>query len=408
MTAEFDVIVWGASGFTGQLVAEYIAENYGIGNELRWAIAGRQKDKLEALRSTLVGNGEADSLPILIADSNNRESLDELVSKTKVICTTVGPYALYGTALVEACAESGTDYCDLTGEVQWMNRIIKNYEEKAKQTGARIVHTCGFDSIPSDLGTYFAQEEMMKQQHVYAKKVTARMGRSSGGASGGTIASLLNVLDEAKKDPSIRRVMGDPYSLCPPSLVPGKDKSDQSTFKYDSTFSQWTSPFIMAAINGRVVRRSNAMLEYRWGEDFQYDEAQLCKSLIKAIFATAAMGIGMGLVSLAPTRNFVEKRLPKPGEGPDAAARERGFFEMFLHAFHPSDKKKDLRVKVTGDRDPGYGSTSKMLAESAICLALDEKQSEGGIWTPSSAFGFLLIDRLIKNAGLNFELTPTD
>ena len=408
MIAEFDVIVWGASGFTGRLVAEYIAENYGIGRELRWAIAGRQKGKLEALRTTLVGNDEVDSLPILIADSSNRKSLDALVRQTKVICTTVGPYALYGTALVEACVEAGTDYCDLTGEVQWMHRIIESQEDKAKETGARIVHTCGFDSIPSDLGTYFAQEKMMERQHVYAKKVTARMGRSSGSASGGTIASLLNVLDEAKKDPAIRRVMGDPYSLCHPSSIRGKDGSDQSSFKYDTTFSQWTSPFVMATINGRVVRRSNALLNYRWGEDFQYDEAQLCKSLSKAIFATAAMGIGIGLVSFAPTRNLVEKRLPKPGEGPDEAARIRGFFEMFIHTSHPDDAEKDLRVKVTGDRDPGYGSTSKMLAESAICLALDEKLSAGGIWTPSSALGSLLIDRLIKNAGLSFELVPID
>ena len=408
MIAEFDVIVWGASGFTGRLVAEYIAENYGIGRELRWAIAGRQKGKLEALRTTLVGNDEVDSLPILIADSSNRKSLDALVRQTKVICTTVGPYALYGTALVEACVEAGTDYCDLTGEVQWMHRIIESQEDKAKETGARIVHTCGFDSIPSDLGTYFAQEKMMERQHVYAKKVTARMGRSSGSASGGTIASLLNVLDEAKKDPAIRRVMGDPYSLCHPSSIRGKDGSDQSSFKYDTTFSQWTSPFVMATINGRVVRRSNALLNYRWGEDFQYDEAQLCKSLSKAIFATAAMGIGIGLVSFAPTRNLVEKRLPKPGEGPDEAARIRGFFEMFIHASHPDHAEKDLRVKVTGDRDPGYGSTSKMLAESAICLALDEKLSAGGIWTPSSALGSLLIDRLIKNAGLSFELAPID
>ena len=252
------------------------------------------------------------------------------------------------------------------------------------------------------------QEEMLNRNQTYAKEVIARMGRSSGSASGGTIASLLNVLDEAKEDPSIRKVMGDPYSLCPPSSIPGKDGSDQSTVKYDSIFKQWTAPFVMAAINGRVVRRSNALLKYRWGEEFQYNEAQLCKSLSKAILATTAMGIGMGLMNFALTRNIVEKRLPKPGEGPDEKARNDGFFEMFIHASHPHDSMKDLRAKVTGDRDPGYGSTSKMLAESAICLALDEKKSEGGIWTPSSALGSQLIDRLIKNAGLTFELVPID
>ncbi len=408
MTEKFDVIVWGASGFTGRLVAEYLAENYGINKNLRWAIAGRDRNKLEALRSTLSPQIETKNLQIFIADSNDRGSLDNLVSQTKVMCTTVGPYALLGTQLVEACVESGTDYCDLTGEVQWMHRIIKSYEGRARQTGARIVHTCGFDSIPSDLGTFFIQQEMFSQHQIYAKKVVARMGRSSGSASGGTIASLLNVLDEAKNDPSIRRIMGDPYSLCPPTSKLGKDGSDQSTFKYDSVFKQWTAPFIMAAINGRVVRRSHARLEYRWGEDFQYNEAQLCKSLIRSVLATIAMGIGIGLVSFAPTRALVEKRLPKPGEGPDEATRINGFFEMFIHASHPNDPGRDVRAKITGDRDPGYGSTSKMLAESAICLALDERKTGGGIWTPSSALGSQLIDRLIEKAGLTFDLISVD
>ncbi len=407
MEDNLDLIIWGATGFTGRLVTEYLAANYGINKELRWGIAGRQKKKLEILRASLSLDDTTDSLPIFIADSHDQGSLDKLVSRTKVVCSTVGPYAIHGSPLVKACAVSGTDYCDLTGEVQWMVRMMESCEDEAIQSGSRIVHNCGFDSIPSDLGTYFLQEKMLAASQTYANKIIARMGKSSGSASGGTIASLLNVLDEAKEDPSVRRIMGDPYSLCPQGSKSGKDGSDQSTLKYDPIFKQWTAPFVMAAINGRVVRRSNALLKYRWGHDFQYNEAQLCNSMLKALLASVGMGAALASVSFPITRKIIQKRLPKPGEGPNEEARMRGFFEMNLHACHPDDPEKDLRAKVTGDQDPGYGSTSKMLGEAAVCLAKDARKTDGGIWTPSSAFGSRLIDRLVKNAGLTFDLVAS-
>ena len=401
---DFDLILWGATGFTGSLVAEYLATRYGVDGDLKWAIAGRNQRKLEKVRADILPEKARQHLAIFAADSQDQRSLDALARRTRVICTTVGPYARYGTPMVEACATAGTHYCDLTGEVQWMARIIASQRERAEASGARIVHTCGFDSIPSDMGTYFLQQAMLEKHGVAASRVKCRVGRSSGTFSGGTVASMLNVLDEAKRDPTVREVMADPYSLYPVDAAPGVDGPDQTTVIYDPSFHQWTCPFVMAAINGRVVRRSNALLGFPWGSDFAYDEAQLCKSRGAAVATTLAMGAGMGALAFPPTRKIMERFLPEPGEGPNREAREKGFFEMFLHAAHPEDPTKDLRARVTGDMDPGYGSTSKMLAEAAVCLAKDPLEVGGGIWTPASAMGAALLARLRANAGLTFDL----
>jgi len=404
---EFDVIVLGASGFTGRLVVEYLLSTYGVDGDLKWAMAGRNKSKLEEVRALYLADKQRESLPIIIADSQDENSLAELAAKTRVLCTTVGPYALYGTPVVAACAEAGTHYCDLTGEVHWMAKVIAHYQQAAEKSGARIVHTCGFDSIPFDLGTWFLQDAMQSKHGVAAREVKTRIGRFSGTASGGTIASILTMLDEAKNDPSIVQSMEDPYSLNPVGVARGPDGPDQSGACFDPDFNQWTSPFIMAVVNMRVVRRSNALLDFPWGEDFSYGEAVLCKSRFQAVSNALSGKAGMAALSMGPTRKLAQRFLPKPGEGPSQHTREKGFYEIFFHGVHPDDKSKDMRLKVTGDMDPGYGSTSKMLAEAAVCLAKDDIQVGGGFWTPASAMNVKLIDRLVNSAGLTFEITPS-
>ena len=401
---EFDVVVLGASGFTGRLVVEYLLSTYGTGGELKWAIAGRNKAKLEEVRALYLADKQRDALPILIADSQDEDSLAQLVAKTRVLCTTVGPYALYGTPVVAACAAAGTHYCDLTGEVHWMAKLIPAYQKVAEESGARIVPTCGFDSIPFDLGTWFLQDAMQSKHGVAAREVKTRIGRFSGAASGGTIASILTMLEESGNDPSVADAMTDPYSLNPEGAARGPDGPDQTDSRFDPDFDQWTSPFIMAVVNMRVVRRTNALLGFPWGKDFSYGEAVLCKSRYQSVRNVMSGKIGMAALSMGPTRKLAQRFLPKPGEGPSQHTREKGFYELFFHGVHPDDKSKDMRLKVTGDMDPGYGSTSKMLAEAAVCLAKDDIQVGGGFSTPASAMNRKLIDRLVKNAGLTFEM----
>ncbi len=397
---EFDIVLLGASGFTGRLVAEYLLATYD--ESLRWAMAGRNQGKLEAVAEEL---GAAGQIPILVADTNDQSALDELAGKTRVICTTVGPYALYGSGVVEACVKSGTHYCDLTGEVQWMRRMIDTWQSDAEASGARIVHTCGFDSIPSDLGVLFLQNAMKKAHGVAAQQVKYRAAGFAGGFSGGTIYSMINMMEEMQKDPSLRKVMGDPYALNPAGSHKGDDKPDQLGAIYDEDFDRWTLPFVMAAINTRVVRRSNALMGNAYGEDFRYDEATLAgesQGALSSKLAAGAMTGGTAVLAIPPLRAVAKLFLPKPGEGPDQEAREKGYFDILLHGKHPTDSNKDMRAQVTGDRDPGYGSTSKMLAESAVCLAYDDLDVGGGFWTPASAMGQTLIDRLVESAGLTF------
>lgn len=404
---EFDIIVWGATGFTGQLVVEYLAETYGVDGELRWAIAGRNRNKLESVRQSCLADGQHDQLPILIADSNDPDSLATLVQKARVICTTVGPYAKYGTTLVESCVEAGTHYCDLTGEVQWMARVIPQYQKAAEASGARIVHTCGFDSVPFDMGNWYLQQVMLERHGVYAQQVKARVGRNRGAASGGTIASVLNMMEEAQNDPSVRREVANPYALYPAGTPAGRDGPDQVSAKFDADFNQWTSPFIMAAINTRVVRRSNALLGFPWGESFRYDEATLNTSRYQATRNTIAGGIGMVALALGPTRKLAQRFLPKPGEGPTRDQREAGYYEVFFRGIDSQNPQKEITISVSGDLDPGYGSTARMLGEAAMCLAKDELTVGGGFWTPASALAGKYLDRLTSSAGLTFKVVDS-
>lgn len=407
---EFDVILWGATGFTGKLVAEYLLQTYGVGGTLRWAIGGRNPSKLEELRAALsAGAGvDASALPIVVGDANDAPAIGAIARRARVICTTVGPYARYGSPLVAACVEQGTDYCDLTGEVQWMRRMIDTHQAAAEGSGARIVHTCGFDCIPSDMGVFFLQREMQARHGIPSAHIKFRVKGFSGGASGGTIASMMNMLDEAGRDPEVWRVLGHPYGLNPEGERRGPDGSDQAGPAYDAEFRQWTGPFVMAAVNTRVVRRSNALMGFPYGREFRYDEATLMGSgaagLIKAAGMTAGLGGAMLAMRLGPLRRLAARRLPKPGEGPSREQREKGFFDVRLWAQHPSDPAKSLWARVTGDRDPGYGSTAKMLAESAVCLATDDLAVGGGFWTPAAALGEPLLGRLQQSAGLSFAI----
>jgi short subunit dehydrogenase-like uncharacterized protein len=405
---EFDVVFLGATGFTGQLVVEYVFNNYGLDSDFKWAIAGRNQNKLENIARKVAGD-DANQIPMIITDTNDETSVTELVQRTKVVCTTVGPYAMYGNELVKACAINGTHYCDLTGEVQWMRRMIDLYETTAQSTGARIVHTCGFDSIPSDLGVHFAQSQMKKVHGLYANEVKCRIGKTKGGMSGGTVASMMNMMEEMKTDPSLKVLLADPYSLNPVNTPPGSDTQDQVGALYDLDFKQWTAPFVMAAINTRVVRRSNALMNFIYGNDFKYSESMLVgngpSGYMKAM-AVAGVSALMALVSaFDPTRSLAKPMLPAPGEGPSKETIETGFFniELLAKGQNADGKRASVRIEVTGDKDPGYGATCKMLAESAICLAKDELETEGGIWTPASAMGDVLIQRLQKNAGMTFE-----
>ena len=381
---QYEIILYGASGFTGELVAEYLGADH---PDLRWAIAGRNQQKLEALRLRL-GLPE---LPILIADSHNSEQLATLARQTQTVISTVGPYAQYGTPLLETCAREGTHYCDLTGEAQWMAAVFEGINPIAQASGARLIHCCGFDSIPSDLSVYFLQQQFKERFGRYASHVSGRMGRAAGGVSGGTVASLMFVAEQASKDTRIRETVMDPYALYPADVTPGDDVPDQAGIAWDENFESWTGPFVMAAINTKVVRRSHALAGLPYGQDFRYDESQLCSSRTKALLSAGGLGAVMAGTFFSPTRALLKKLLPDPGEGPDEATRNNGFFEFWAHG---TDGTHHLKVKVSGQRDPGYGATSRMLAQAGLCLSRDALSVEGGIWTPASAMGDALLRRL--------------
>ncbi|MDX1480210.1 MAG: saccharopine dehydrogenase NADP-binding domain-containing protein [Woeseiaceae bacterium] len=405
---ELDVVVFGATGFTGRLVSEYLHARYGGGKELRWGIAGRSRDKLERLRDELDGG---DSMPLFVADSRDSEALDDLTRRTRVVLSTVGPYAKYGSPLVEACVRNATDYCDLAGEVQWMRQMIDTHGDVAAASGARIVHACGFDSVPSDIGVWFLQKEARSRFGEPLSEVTLLVRAMRGGFSGGTAASLLNVIEETRKDRQLARQLADPYTLNPEGLRNGPDERDQTGPAYSEHFGVWTSPFVMAVINQRIVRRSNALLDFAYGRDFRYREAVTAgpgtSGRLKALAATAGLGGFMLASSNELLREHVVRRLlPDPGTGPDAAARERGFFNLLIGG--TTTDGQALTARVTGDRDPGYGSTSRMIAESAVCLAKDELAVGGGFWTPAAAMGDPLLARLEENAGLTFEILERD
>ena len=398
---EFDVIVWGASGFTGKLVAEYLFNKYGSNNDLKWAIAGRDYSKLELVRDEVANR----LIPIVIANSDDIQSLNLMIKRTRVICTTVGPYAKYGSKLVSSCVNNQTHYCDLAGEVQWIRKMIDEHHEIAKANGTKIVNSCGFDSIPSDLGVYFIQKQSLEKYNQKAKHIKMRVAGAKGGISGGTYESLSNVSKEAYSDKDIFKVVIDPYGLNPLGELNGLDKYDLRKIIYDKASDSWIGPFVMAAINTKIVRRSNALSGYAYGKDFMYDEATLSGKGLKGKFRAYVSALPLALLMSAKPGSFLKKIidiiLPKPGEGPNKDKRESGFYN--LRFYITLEDQSNAFAKVVGDMDPGYGSTSKMLGESAVCLAKDILPDSSGVLTPSIAMGDAILDRLQKNAGLSFS-----
>ena len=384
---EFDVIVFGASGYTGRLVAEYMGKEYGNDESIRWAIAGRNKDKLSSIKKDLNLN---ERISIIEVDSTNKDSLDSMTSSAKCILTTVGPYQLYGSSLVQSCSENGTDYVDLTGEPGWMYEMINAHQDTAKKSGARIVFSCGFDSIPFDLGVYFVQQAAQEKYGKPAKHVRGRVKAMNGEFSGGTIASLGATMATLKEKPELIQVLSNPFSLT--EGFEGPAQLDDSKVLLDEKLNMWVTPFVMAPINTKNIHRSNALLGHAYGEDFCYDEMMIAgegeegKQIADAMNSSNPMG---------------GDNLPQPGEGPSKESREQGNYDVLFFADFDEDS---IEARVTGDMDPGYGSTSKMIAESALCLVQDCEDLSGGMYTPAPAMGDKLIKRLTKNAGLTFDI----
>jgi short subunit dehydrogenase-like uncharacterized protein len=410
---KYDLVIFGASSFVGKILCRYLVSEYANKkNNPKWAIAGRSKTKLIELVKELASEGlDATTLDMIVADSADEKSLQAMCKQTSVVVSTVGPYALYGELLVKTCAALGTDYCDLTGETPWVVQMIEKYEAPAKASGARIVHCCGFDSIPSDMGVWFLQNEANRRFNAPCPTVSMRVQQMKGSVSGGTVASMMNIMKEMGKSAKLRKLMANPYAMCPPDFQPKTKQDNQLLAAYDKNFQVWTAPFIMAGVNTRVVFRSNALLADAYSSTdstFTYSEAMMMgkgtAGRIKALQFAAGLGGFAVAASVAPSRWMLEKFLPKPGEGPDRKAQEMGFFDLRFYGLTATNQ--ELRVKVTGDRDPGYGSTAKMLGQAAMCLAFDmpKSKSSGGFWTPASLFGDLLVKRLQSQAGVQFEV----
>lgn len=381
---EFDIIVYGASGFTGRLVAEYLQAEYG-GSDIRWAMAGRNAEKLADVRDEM---GIPESVSIVTANSDKPETLTDMAKRAKAIITTVGPYQLYGEPLLKACAENGTDYVDLCGEPAWMKDMIDRYDETAKASGARIVLSCGFDSIPFDLGVLFTQNHAIEHHGGALPRIRCRVRGMKGTFSGGTAASFAETMKRAQKQPEILGWLKDPFSLSPEA---GADQPPIHKPMEEVDLGSWATPFIMASINTKNVHRSNALLDYKYGKNFQYGEMVL----------TGPGEKGEKLAKGMASSNAFGDNPPKPGEGPSKEERENGSYDvMFVGA---ASDGSAIITSVQGDKDPGYGSTSKMIAESAITLVKDVK-GPGGVMTPAPAMGDALIKRLEDHAGLTFAV----
>jgi short subunit dehydrogenase-like uncharacterized protein len=402
-----DLVLFGATGFTGALVAGHLAAH--APRDLRWALAGRSEPKLRAVRDQLAADHpHVADLPLILADSADPASLAAMARDTKAIATTVGPYLRYGLPLVQAAAEAGTHYCDLTGEVPFMRRSIDGWHETARRTGARIVHTCGYDSIPSDLGTLVIQEAMLAQG-APAGRVRTIVGPTKGGVSGGTLASMMEILDLAADRKEARR-MAHPYALDPEGDHGTGDTWDSAKVVYDTDAQRWVAPFFMAPVNTRVVRRTHALLGRPWGADFSYTEVvSTGRSWTGALTGWAlvgGLGAFVGTASTSLGRSLLSRVLPAPGQGPDEATRETGSFRHLVLGLGPTPEQR-LYARVAGDKDPGYGGTAIMLGEAALCLALDTDQlpDAAGVLTPAVAMGLRLVERL-RAAGMTFEVEP--
>ena len=384
---ELDVVVYGATGFTGRLVAEYLNDTYGVNGDIKWAMAGRNIDKLVSVRDEI---GVDPSVPLVVADGSDEQSIQSMADRTAVVLTTVGPYQLYGNELVQICAESGTDYVDLCGEPAWMNKMIARHSKAAKKSGARIVFSCGFDSIPFDLGVFFLQEHAKKTLGGVVGRVKGRVRSMKGTFSGGTLASFRATMAAASKDRELINILRSPFALTPGFV--GADQPLGNKPEFDESIDSWVAPFVMASINTKNIHRSNMLMDHSYGEDFVYDE----------MLVTGPGDKGEAVAKAVAEDNSMANDPRKPGEGPDKDERESGFYDVLMVGEHTDGRS--VRISIKGDKDPGYGSTSKMIAESAVCLVKNPDLGFGGIWTTAPVMGSELIERLEANAGLTFTI----
>jgi short subunit dehydrogenase-like uncharacterized protein len=381
----YDFVVYGATGFTGKLVVEYLVHKYSNNSQIKWALAGRNLEKLKSVAASKnVPNGTG----LLVVDSNDIASIEEMVSKTKCVLTTVGPYQLYGNDVVSACAKSGTDYVDLCGEPGWMHEKIDELTETARETGSRIVFSCGFDSIPFDLGVLFLQNEVTKRYGKPSIYVRGRVREMNGEFSGGTAASLGATMAALKEKPELFAVLANPFSLS--NGFTGPDQPADNKPIFDDKLDTWVAPFFMAPINTKNVHRSNALMNHMYGKDFCYNE----------MWVMGSGDDGKAAADFISSSNPLSNA-PKPGEGPSRESRENGNYDIL---FCGDINDESVHVSVAGDMDPGYGSTSKMIAESAICLVKECEDLNGGIYTPAPSMGAKLMKRLQDNAGLTFKV----
>lgn len=386
---EFDVIIYGSTGYTGRLVAEYMNAQY-KGSDVKWAMAGRSMEKLNAVADEM---DIASDIPKVVANSDDPASLADMAARTKVVLTTVGPYQLYGTDMVAACAEAGTDCVDLCGEPAWMHDTVRDFQKAAEASGARIVHSCGFDSIPFDLGVFYTQVKAEEKHGETCPRIRGRVRKMQGKFSGGTAASFMETMKRAGKQPEVLDWLKDPFTLTPGFNGPKQPHGAKPIMEED--LGSWSAPFVMASINTKNVHRSNVLLGGRYGEDFVYDEMMLTGP------GEGGEQMAQGVVKMNASMGV---NPPKPGEGPTKEERENGFYDVMFVGDTASGKR--VICSVAGDKDPGYGSTSKMIAEAAVCLAKDIDRGcvGGGIYTPAPAMGMSLIERLEKNAGLTFKV----
>ena len=384
---KFGVVVYGATGYTGRLVCEYLNNQYGVNGDVKWAMAGRSEEKLVQVRDEM---GIPSDVPFVIADAENPESVKKMVNSTQVVLTTVGPYQKYGSDLVRECSETGTDYVDLCGEPAWMHEMIAAHGETAKASGARIVFSCGFDSVPFDLGIYFLQKASIAKLGKPLSRIKGRVRAMKGTFSGGTLESFRLTMKAAAKNPDLIKVLTNPFSLT--ESFTGPEQPSGMAPIFDADLNSWSAPFVMATINTKNIHRSNYLLAHEYGDDFVYDEMML----------TGPGEKGESMAKMVAADKSMANDPMQPGEGPSKESRETGFYDVL---FAGSNNEGDvLMASVKGDKDPGYGSTCKMISESAVCLLKNLDAASGGIWTPASAMGSLLIDRLQENAGLTFQL----
>lgn len=383
---EFEIIIYGATGFTGRLVAEYINQTH---PDIKWAMAGRSADKLAQIRDLI---GAPANTPLIVADSSDDASMTAMAQRTACVITTVGPYQLYGEVLVKACSENGTDYVDLCGEPAWMHDIVRQYDDAAKASGARIVLSCGFDSIPFDLGVYYLQQHAIKTNGAPLSRIKGRVRKMKGTFSGGTAASFMETMKRAKVQPEVMDWLRDPFTLCPGFT--GTKQPHGAKPIYEEDLGSWSAPFIMASINTKNVHRSNLLLDHQYGQDFVYDE----------MLFTGPGEQGEQMANAVANDKSMATNPPKPGEGPSKEERENGFFDVLFTGL-TSDGAR-LSAGVTGDKDPGYGCTSKMITEAGLCLAQDisREQTPGGVYTSAPAMGDKLIERLQASAGMTFTI----